>query len=101
MYDVAAEAVAGASSPWSGHDIDGSVTTSPARPYPRRLDADPEWATRRNRAAAFQRLYDDQLWFWANQRGALPPRATTAKAARKAAAKRHFKYEGHQRARTR
>jgi Zn-dependent M28 family amino/carboxypeptidase len=41
------------------------------------------------------------VWFWANQRGALPARAMTAKAARKAAAKRHLKYQGHRRARTR
>jgi hypothetical protein len=41
------------------------------------------------------------VWFFANHRNALPPRATSAKAARKAAAKRHFKFEGHRRARTR
>ena len=41
------------------------------------------------------------VWFFATHRGALPPRAATAKAARKAAAKRHFKFQGHQRARTR
>jgi Zn-dependent M28 family amino/carboxypeptidase len=41
------------------------------------------------------------VWFFANKRGVLPPRATTAKAARKLAGKRHFKYEGHRRARTR
>ena len=45
----------------------------------------------------FSRRADHALWFWANQRGALPPRAT-AKAARKQAAKRHFKYLGHRRA---
>jgi Zn-dependent M28 family amino/carboxypeptidase len=48
----------------------------------------------------FKANLDHAVWFWANQRGALPPRATAA-AARKAAAKRHFKYQGHQRARTR
>jgi Zn-dependent M28 family amino/carboxypeptidase len=41
------------------------------------------------------------VWFFATHRNVLPPRATTAKAARKAAAKRHFKFQGHQRARTR
>ena len=41
------------------------------------------------------------VWFFANTRNVLPPRATTAKAARKQAARRHFKYLGHQRARTR
>jgi Zn-dependent M28 family amino/carboxypeptidase len=41
------------------------------------------------------------VWFFANTRNVLPPRATTAKAARKQAAQRHFKYLGHQRARTR
>jgi Zn-dependent M28 family amino/carboxypeptidase len=49
----------------------------------------------------FRGALDHALWFWANQRGALPERAMTAKAARKAAAKRHFKFEGHRRARTR
>ena len=49
----------------------------------------------------FRGALDHALWFWANQRGALPERAMTAKAARKAAGKRHFKFEGHQRARTR
>jgi Zn-dependent M28 family amino/carboxypeptidase len=41
------------------------------------------------------------VWFFATKRGVLPPRATAAKAARKQASKRHFKYEGHRRARTR
>jgi len=49
----------------------------------------------------FRGALDHALWFWANQRGALPQRAMTARAARKAAAKRHFKYQGHRRARTR
>jgi Zn-dependent M28 family amino/carboxypeptidase len=41
------------------------------------------------------------LWFFANSRDVLPPRATSAKAARKQASKRHFKFQGHRRARTR
>jgi Zn-dependent M28 family amino/carboxypeptidase len=45
----------------------------------------------------FRGALDHALWFWANQRGALPERATTAKAARKAAAKRHFRFVGHKR----
>src|ERR671924_1498791 len=43
---------------------------------------------------------DHALWFWANQRGALPAR-TTAIAARKQAAQRNFEFQGHRRARTR
>ena len=49
----------------------------------------------------FRGALDHTLWFFANQRGALPPRATTAKVARKKAARYHFKYQGHRRARTR
>jgi Zn-dependent M28 family amino/carboxypeptidase len=41
------------------------------------------------------------VWFFATKRNVLPERATTARAARKAAAKRHFKFQGHRRARTR
>jgi Zn-dependent M28 family amino/carboxypeptidase len=46
----------------------------------------------------FRGALDHALWFWANQRGALPPRAT-AKAARKAAArtKSHSRFLGHKR----
>ena len=41
------------------------------------------------------------VWFFATHRNVLPPRATTVRAARKAATKRHFKFQGHHRARTR
>jgi Zn-dependent M28 family amino/carboxypeptidase len=41
------------------------------------------------------------VWYFARVKGALPPRATTAKAARKHARTYRFKYQGHQRARTR
>jgi hypothetical protein len=42
------------------------------------------------------------VWYFATHRGVLPPRATTAKVARKRAGKYHrFKYQGHKRARTR
>jgi len=44
---------------------------------------------------------DRVLWKFANRRDLLPPRATSAKAARKQASRRHFKFEGHRRARTR
>jgi Zn-dependent M28 family amino/carboxypeptidase len=40
------------------------------------------------------------VWYFANARNVLPPR-TTAKTARKQAGKRHMKFLGHQRARTR
>jgi hypothetical protein len=44
---------------------------------------------------------DRVLWKFANRRDLLPPRAMSAKAAGKQASRRHFKFEGHRRARTR
>ncbi|MGH2945514.1 MAG: M28 family metallopeptidase [Solirubrobacteraceae bacterium] len=41
------------------------------------------------------------VWYFARAKDALPARATTARVARKRARTRHFKYLGHQRARTR
>jgi len=41
------------------------------------------------------------VWFFATHRNVLLQRATTARVARKAATKRHFKFQGHHRARTR
>ena len=46
------------------------------------------------------RALDHVLWKFANSRDLLPPRATSAKAARKQASTRHFKYQGHRRAPT-
>jgi Zn-dependent M28 family amino/carboxypeptidase len=41
------------------------------------------------------------VWYFARAKNALPPRATTAKAARKHTRTYRFKYQGHRRARTR
>jgi len=41
------------------------------------------------------------VWYFARIKDTLPPRATTARAARKRAKAHRFKYEGHRRARTR
>ena len=41
------------------------------------------------------------VWYFARVKDTLPPRATTARAARKRAKTYRFKYEGHRRARTR
>jgi Zn-dependent M28 family amino/carboxypeptidase len=88
----------------------GTVTGQPPAETMESFDTDPVLAQQQadslngnalKSLREMSRALDRVLWKFANSRDLLPPRATSAKAARKQASTRHFKFQGHRRARTR